>query len=77
MLDDINQNMGYELLLALGAFLVSIFLTPIYTNFAYKHKLWKKQKRVAVTGEKLEVMNKLHAKKIKRHFLPWRALLCL
>lgn len=68
MLDDINRNMGYELLLALGAFLVSIFLTPIYTNFAYKHKLWKKQKSVAVTGEKLEVMNKLHAKKIKRHF---------
>ena len=55
-------------MLSLGAFLLSIFLTPIYTNFAYKHQLWKKQKSVAVTGEKLSVMNKLHADKIKRHF---------
>ena len=68
MLNEINQSLGYELMLSLGAFLLSIFLTPIYTNFAYKHKLWKKQKSVAVTGEKLSVMNKLHADKIKRHF---------
>jgi phospho-N-acetylmuramoyl-pentapeptide-transferase len=45
-----------------------MFLTPIYTNFAYKHKLWKRQKSVAVTGEELTVMNKLHKEKIKRHF---------
>ena len=68
MLNEINQSLGYELMLSLGAFLLSIFLTPIYTNFAYKHQLWKKQKSVAVTGEKLSVMNKLHADKIKRHF---------
>jgi phospho-N-acetylmuramoyl-pentapeptide-transferase len=68
MLDDINSNMGYELILALGSFLLAMFLTPIYTNFAYKHKLWKRQKSVAVTGEELTVMNKLHKDKIKRHF---------
>ena len=60
--------MTYELLLALAAFLLAMFLTPIYTYFAYKYKFWKKQKQVAVTGEKLTVMNKLHAEKIKRHF---------
>ena len=68
MLQDINANMGYELVLALGAFLLSMFLTPIYTTFAYKHKLWKRQKTVDVSGKKLNVMNKLHAEKIKRHF---------
>ena len=68
LLNDINQNIGYELIIALGAFLLSMFLTPIYTTFAYKHKLWKRQKTVAVTGEKLTVMNKLHKAKIKRHF---------
>ena len=68
MFEDINNNIGFELVLALGGFLMSMFLTPIYTNFAYKHKLWKKQKSVAITGEELTVMNKLHAKKIKRHF---------
>jgi phospho-N-acetylmuramoyl-pentapeptide-transferase len=45
-----------------------MFLTPIYTNFAYKHKLWKRQKTVDVTGKQLTVMNKLHKDKIKRHF---------
>jgi phospho-N-acetylmuramoyl-pentapeptide-transferase len=68
MLDDINKTMGYELILALGSFLLAMFLTPIYTNFAYKHKLWKRQKTVDVTGKQLTVMNKLHKDKIKRHF---------
>ena len=68
MLEDINKTMGYELILALGSFLLAMFLTPIYTNFAYKHKLWKRQKTVDVTGKQLTVMNKLHKDKIKRHF---------
>lgn len=68
MLNDINSNMGFELILALGSFLMAMFLTPIYTNFAYKHKLWKRQKSVDVTGKELTVMNKLHKDKIKRHF---------
>ena len=68
LLSDINNNIGYELVLALGAFLLAMFITPIYTNFAYKHKLWKKQKTVAITGEELKYMNKAHAAKIKRHF---------
>ena len=68
MFSDINHNMGYEFILAMASFLLAMLLTPIYTSFAYKHKLWKRQKTVAVTGEKLTVMNKLHAKKINRHF---------
>ena len=68
MLEQLNSEMVYEMILALGAFLLAMFLTPIYTYFAYKYKWWKKQKTVAVTGEELTVMNKLHEKKIKRHF---------
>ncbi len=68
MLEDINSQMGFEMMLALGAFLLSMFLTPIYTDIAYKYKWWKKQKSVAITGEELTVMNKLHAAKIKRKF---------
>ncbi|MCL1840046.1 phospho-N-acetylmuramoyl-pentapeptide-transferase [Candidatus Saccharibacteria bacterium] len=68
MLGQINAEMVYELVLSLGAFLLAMFLTPIYTYFAYKYKWWKKQKTVAVTGEELKVMNKLHEHKIKRHF---------
>ena len=68
MLDSINSYIGYELILALGAFLLSMFLTPIYTTFAYKHKLWKRQKSVDVTGKELKVMNELHKNKIQRNF---------
>ena len=42
MFEDINNNIGFELVLALGGFLMSMFLTPIYTNFAYKHKTWRR-----------------------------------
>lgn len=68
LFSEINDKIGYELVLALGSFLLSMFLTPFYTNFAYKHKMWKRQKTVAVTGEKLSVVNKLHRDKIARHF---------
>ena len=68
MLEQLNSEMGFELVLALGAFLLAMTLTPIYTYFAYKYKWWKKQKSVAVTGEELTVMNKLHAKKFTRKF---------
>jgi len=67
MLEELNSEMVYEMVLALGAFLLAMFLTPIYTYFAYKHRWWKKQKSVAVTGEELKVMNRLHAKKIARN----------
>ena len=68
MIDTLNNEAFYGLILALAAFLLATFLTPIYTYFAYKYKFWKKQKEVTVTGETLEVVSKLHAKKIARHF---------
>lgn len=58
----------FGLILALAGFLLAMFLTPIYTNFAYKHKLWKKQKKTTLTGEALPVMSKLHAHKFRKPF---------
>ena len=64
----ISGEMFYGLLLALGSFLLAMFLTPIYTHFAYKYKFWKKQKKTAVDGKALPIMTKLHAHKFKRAF---------
>lgn len=54
-------------LFSLGGFILSMALTPIYTSFAYKYKFWKKQKTASITGEKLKIVSKLHAKKIARN----------
>lgn len=64
----INDEVFYGLLLALAGFLFSMFLTPIYTHFAYKYKFWKKQKKTTVDGKSLPIMTKLHAHKFKRVF---------
>ncbi len=63
-----SGEMFYGLILALGAFLLAMFLTPIYTHFAYKYKFWKKQKKTTLDGKELPVMTKLHAHKFKRVF---------
>ena len=67
-MDNVTNELFYGLVLALGAFLLAMFLTPIYTHFAYKYKFWKKQKKTTVQGDKLPVMTKLHAHKFKRAF---------
>lgn len=54
-------------LLSVGAFLLAMLLTPVYTFLAYRYKFWKKQRMTSTTGEKLEVFTKLHANKFKRH----------
>lgn len=53
-------------ILSVGAFLFAMMLTPVYTYFAYKYGFWKKQRTTSTDGKKLEVFNKLHAKKFKR-----------
>ena len=54
-------------LLSVGAFLLAMFLTPIYTFLAYRYKFWKRQRTETTTGEALTVFNKLHANKFKRN----------
>ncbi|MDR0398123.1 MAG: phospho-N-acetylmuramoyl-pentapeptide-transferase [Candidatus Nomurabacteria bacterium] len=67
MKETLTSEMVVMFVFSVAAFFLAMLLTPIYTHFAYKYKFWKKQKSVAVTGEKLTVMNKLHASKIARH----------
>lgn len=64
---EITSDMTQVFLLSMAAFLLAMFLTPIYTFFAYKYKFWKRQRSVSTTGEKLEVFTKLHANKFKRN----------
>ncbi len=67
-MNEISSEVFFGMILALGSFLLSMFLTPIYTYFAYKYKFWKKQKKETLTGEALPVMTKLHAHKFRKPF---------
>lgn len=53
--------------LSVGAFVLAMLLTPMYTFAAYKYRFWKQQRDEATTGEKLAVFVKLHAHKFKRN----------
>ncbi|HJP80810.1 MAG TPA: phospho-N-acetylmuramoyl-pentapeptide-transferase [Candidatus Saccharimonadales bacterium] len=66
-LQELTQGLTGTFLLSVGAFLLAMFLTPIYTFLAYRYKFWKKQRSTSTTGEKLEVFTKLHAAKFKRN----------
>ncbi|HEX7484081.1 MAG TPA: phospho-N-acetylmuramoyl-pentapeptide-transferase [Candidatus Saccharimonadales bacterium] len=60
------HDLSETFLLSIGAFLLAMMLTPVYTSLAYRYKFWKKQRTTSTTGEKLEVFTKLHANKFKR-----------
>lgn len=66
-LETITDEMGATFLLSVGAFVLAMLLTPVYTYLAYRYKFWKKQRSTSTTGEKLEVFTKLHANKFKRN----------
>lgn len=54
-------------LLSMGAFVLGMVLTPLYTYLAYRRKWWKQQRKTSTTGELLEIFTKLHSKKFTRH----------
>lgn len=54
------------LLLGFLGFSLSMLITPIYTNLAYKNEWWKKPRQNSVTGEVAKVFTRLHAAKHKR-----------
>lgn len=66
-LEVLTDELTRTFLLSLGAFLLAMFLTPIYTLMAYRFKFWKKQRTESTTGEQLKVFTKLHANKFKRN----------
>jgi phospho-N-acetylmuramoyl-pentapeptide-transferase len=50
-------------LLSLLSFCIAMLVTPIFTHYAFKYKLWKKKRDTAVTGEKLTVIASLRMKR--------------
>jgi phospho-N-acetylmuramoyl-pentapeptide-transferase len=66
-LTEFTHGLNTTFLLSLGAFLLAMLLTPVFTFFAYRYKFWKKQRSTSTTGEVLEVFTKLHAGKFKRN----------
>lgn len=53
--------------LSVGAFVLAMILTPVYTFTAYRYRFWKRQRSTSTTGEALKVFTKLHAEKFKRN----------
>lgn len=66
-MEQITNELTSNFLLSVVAFILAMFLTPVYTFLAYRYKFWKKQRTTTSTGEKLTVFNKLHAEKFKRN----------
>jgi len=58
-----TQKATTALLLSFLAFCIALLLTPIYTHFAYKHKLWKRHRTHSTTGEALTVISKMRIKR--------------
>lgn len=67
LLTDLTNDLTKNFIFSVGAFMLAMLLTPIYTTIAYKYKFWKKQRTNSTTGEKLTIFNKLHAEKFKRN----------
>ncbi|MFZ1258166.1 MAG: hypothetical protein WAQ25_01730 [Candidatus Saccharimonas sp.] len=61
-----TTELNATFMLSVGAFLLAMVLTPLYTYFAYRYKFWKKQRVTSSLGEKLEIFTKLHANKFTR-----------
>lgn len=66
-IEQLTDELFITTLLSIAAFFLAMFLTPVYTYYAYRYKFWKKQRTTTTTGEKLQVFNKLHAKKFERN----------
>lgn len=64
---ELTHELNGTFLLSVGAFVIAMVLTPVYTFAAYRYKFWKRQRSTSTTGEKLEVFTKLHADKFKRN----------
>lgn len=62
-IDVITDRVTVITLLSVLSFCVAMFFTPIYTHYAYKHKLWKRDRTHSTTGETLSVISKLNIKR--------------
>lgn len=63
----LSAQLSHILLQGFACFVLAMILTPIYTHFAFKLKLWKQARTDSITGEKATVYHRLHAEKHKRN----------
>lgn len=62
-LDQIIHESTTIFALTFATFCLAMLLTPIYTYFAYKYKLWKRKRTHSTTGEVLQVVAQLSTRK--------------
>jgi phospho-N-acetylmuramoyl-pentapeptide-transferase len=62
-----SQTIKQIFLFSFFGFVVSMLLTPLYTEAAYSGKWWKKVRTHDIGGQKASVFLKLHAKKHERN----------
>jgi|GEM_PF-5645943 len=60
-LQTMTNELTHVFLLSVGAFLLAMFLTPIYTFFAYRYRFWKRQRSESTDGKKLKIFAKFQA----------------
>ena len=58
-----KDHFALALALSVATFILAIALTPVYTYFAYKYKLWKQPRTHSVTGDELTVISKFRIKR--------------
>ena len=51
------------LLLSALSFFLAMLLTPVYTHYAFKYRLWKRSRTHSASGDQLEVISKLRIKR--------------
>jgi len=66
-LQTMTNELTHVFLLSVGAFLLAMFLTPIYTFFAYRYRFWKRQRSESTDGKKLKIFAKFQAAKLRRN----------
>lgn len=62
-----TQTIARIFLLGFLSFVLSMLITPIYTNLAFKYEWWKKARTTTLTGEIATVFQKLHGAKHRRN----------
>ena len=60
-LQTMTNELTHVFLLSVGAFLLAMFLTPIYTFFAYRYRFWKRQSSVSTEGKILKIYSVFYA----------------
>lgn len=58
-----TQDIAVVFLLGFLTFCVAMLITPIFTYFAYKYRLWGRPRTHDVTGKQLTVINKLDVRR--------------